>query len=90
MSDHNAGLSIERKAAMELYKPPFRHIRGYIYDSANHMVADMDSEVRASVIARVRGWGRIGYMRDAAVLQDEVGDMIADALSAYYELKDAK
>jgi hypothetical protein len=73
----------KRKAAMAIYKPPFKHHRGYIYDSQQHMVAD-DHDVHAAVVARVRGWGRIGYMQNPEELQDEVGEMMADALNALY------
>jgi hypothetical protein len=77
-----------RNAAMAIYRPPFRFVNGYVYDNQNHVVADHDniSEklVTGSVCARVRGWGRIGYMPNAAKLQDEVGALIADALNEYY------
>jgi hypothetical protein len=73
---------------MAIYRPPFRFVNGYVYDNQNHVVADHDniSEklVTGSVCARVRGWGRIGYMPNAAKLQDEVGALIADALNEYY------
>lgn len=69
-----------RDKAKELYKPPFRHDRGYIFDADSNMVAD-DAEAN---IMRVRGWGRIGYMEDPELLQDEVGVMIAEALTAYW------
>jgi len=77
----------KRKAAMAIYTPPFKYAHGYIHDSAGHMVADqdgLDGEVEKSVVARVRGWGRIGYMPNPEELQDEVGQMMADALTAYY------
>lgn len=77
----------KRKAAMAIYTPPFKFYGGYIYDSKGHMVADqdgIDGEVEKSVVARVRGWGRIGYMPNPEELQDEVGHMMADALTAYY------
>jgi hypothetical protein len=73
----------KRKAAIALYKPPFKFEHGYIFDAEHHMVAD-DDNVKNHVVARVRGWGRIGYMPDAAQLQDEVGRVIADALNAYW------
>ena len=80
----------KRAAAMAIYTPPFRYEHGYIFDSANHMVADNggigdDKSVECAVAARVRGWGRIGYMPDAAALQDEVGQMMADALNDLYK-----
>ena len=80
----------KRAAAMAIYTPPFRYEHGYIFDSANHMIADNggigdDKSVECAVAARVRGWGRIGYMPDAAALQDEVGQMMADALNDLYK-----
>jgi hypothetical protein len=73
----------KREAAIALYKPPFKFEHGYIFDAEHQMVAD-DDNVESHVAARVRGWGRIGYMPDAAQLQDEVGRVIADALTAYW------
>lgn len=74
----------KRAAAMAIYTPPFKYLYGYIYDSQHNMVSD-DQNVDGAVAARVRGWGRISYMPNAAELQDEVGQMIADALNALYE-----
>jgi len=79
----------KRAAAMAIYTPPFKFQYGYIYDSQNRMVADNGPicdgpNVEGAVAARVRGWGRIGYMPNAAELQDEVGQMMVDALNAYY------
>lgn len=73
----------KRKAAMAVYTPPFKYVRGYIYDSQNLMVAD-DDKVEDAVASRVRGWGRLSYLPNGAELQDEIGQMIADALTAYY------
>lgn len=79
-----------RKAAMAVYKPPFIYQYGYIYDSQNLMVADNgglgkeDPGVKGAVAARVRGWGRLGYLPNGAELQDEIGQMMADALNALY------
>ncbi len=78
-----------RPYAMAVYTPPFRYQYGYIFDSANHMVADQGgigevNTVEGAVAAQVRGWGRIGYMPSAAAIQDEIGQMIADALNEYY------
>jgi hypothetical protein len=67
--------------AMALYKPPFRHECGYIFDAAHQMVADE----AGNHLLEVRGWGRIGSMKDAENLQDKVGDIIAVALTEYWE-----
>ena len=79
----------KRKAAMAVYAPPFTYLHGYIYDSQNLMVADGGStgdnpSVEGAVAARVRGWGRLGYLPNGAELQDEVGQMMADSLNALY------
>lgn len=81
-----------RNAAMGIYTPPFRFVRGYIYDSQDNMVADQggpgtEDTVKGSIAARVRGWGKIGYMPNAAALQDEVGQMMVDALNMLYATK---
>ena len=73
----------KRKAAMAVYTPPFKFQRGYIFDSQQLMVAD-DDNVDGAVAARVRGWGRLSYLPNGAELQDEIGQMMADALNAYY------
>lgn len=82
-------ISQERADAMALYTPPFKFIHGYIYDSKNNMAADQGGcnerdEARAMMVAQIRGWGRIGYMPNAAALQDEAGNMLADALNLLY------
>lgn len=79
-----------RKAAMAVYKAPFKYNHGYIYDSQNLMVADDggygdDNSVSGAVASHVRGWGRLGYLPDGDKLQDEIGQMMADALNLYYE-----
>jgi len=71
-----------RKRALALYRPPFRFDHGYFRDSNYEMVADNhgdDGEIR------VRGWGRIGYMVKPAELQDAVGELIAEALTEYWQ-----
>lgn len=80
-----------RKAAFDLYTPPFRHEHGYILDANNQVVADNGAigEMKGVIAARIRGWGRIQYMDNpegrAAALQDEVGAIVADALTAWWQ-----
>lgn len=78
-----------RQRALALYQPPFHFIHGYIYDSKNKMFSDDDGQ---DTVQRVRGWGRISYLPDAAKLQNEVGALIAEALTEFWtkaqELKD--
>ena len=81
----DAGLTA---TAMALYTPPFRFIRGYIYDARHHMVADDESQ---DVALRVRGWGRVNSdhqkgvrLEDPEALQDRVGELIAAALTDFW------
>lgn len=78
-----------RKAALDLYKPPFRHEHGYIRDANHQMVADDAwSEGSGLIASRIRGWKRIQYLdkpeQRAAALQDEVAEMVAEALNTYW------
>lgn len=87
MTDKQPPFGSKRAAALALYKAPFRFIHGYIHDADGRMVADQggfEGKVEEHIIARVRGWGRIGYMPDAEALQDEVGAVIAEALSSFW------
>lgn len=73
----------ELKRALALYKGPFKHMHGYVFDVNGEMVCDDgDAEDR---IARVRGWGRIQKKENPEQLQDSVGDVIALALSEFWE-----
>jgi len=75
-----------KQRAFDLYKPPFKFLHGYIFDSSGERVSDDgDIDVKKEMIAaRVRGWGRIGYLPTPEQLQDQVGQMIADALTEYW------
>ncbi|HCJ29158.1 MAG TPA: hypothetical protein DHV63_07680 [Pseudomonas sp.] len=75
--------------ALALYKPPFRFDRyGYIWDAEDNMVADNHIEAEADGAAlRVRGWGRISYLKNPEQLQDEIGRIMAQALTEYWERK---
>lgn len=61
-----------------LYKPPFRHERGYIWDAEGNRVAGRDCDGYLS------GGRRISLMPDSSQLQDAVGDLIAKALTEYW------
>lgn len=65
--------------ARALYTPPFKVIEGAIFDSAGHKIAD-DREG----VMRVRGWGRLSYLKDGAELQDAVAQTLADALNSHW------
>ena len=78
-----------QSAAIDLYKPPFKFECGYIFDSEHNMLADnggMD-ELMDGMAARIRGWGRIQYLKDfkPEELQDTVGELVAIALTEYWE-----
>lgn len=73
-----------RDRAKALYVPPFRFEDGYIWDAKGQMVADDHVDDHGTQPLRVRGWGRIGYLKDAEDLQDEVGKHIAEILSAHW------
>jgi hypothetical protein len=75
--------AILRRRAFELYRPPFQYHMGYVTDARDEIAADLGGV--EAMIARVRGWGRIGYMKDSEALQDEVGHLIAEALTALWE-----
>lgn len=74
--------------ALALYKPPFKFMYGYIHDGDGRVVADNNVGADNQVL-RVRGWGRISYMENAEALQDEVGEVIAVALTEYWQKKGA-
>lgn len=74
-----------RARAISLYKPPFKFYFGYIWDADGQMVADQNLNEDGQIL-RVRGWGRISYLENPEALQDEVGEVIALALSNYWNL----
>jgi hypothetical protein len=68
--------------ALAIYKPPFYFLAGYIFDSDHQPVAD-DYESKFGAL-RVRGWGKIQYLENPEKLQDEVGNLIAIALTEFW------
>lgn len=73
-----------RERALALYSPPFHFEGGYIWDSKGEVVADDGHLNEAASVERIRGWGRIGYLPDPKALQDTVGELIAEALNAFW------
>ena len=74
-----------RAVAFGLYQPPFRFEHGWIWDANNNHVSDDGGPGHYDArMARVRGWGRLQKLPDGARLQDEVGQMIAEALNAFW------
>lgn len=76
-----------KRRALDLYKPPFRYDSrgGYIFDADNRMVADQRENDPPGTALRVRGWGRIGYLKDPEKLQDAAGELMAEALTVFWE-----
>ena len=83
------------KTALDLYKAPFSYQYGYIFDANGQTFADNSCESDESIecsktgslALRVRGWGRISYLKtefDNGEIQDEVGRLIAVALTEYW------
>jgi hypothetical protein len=68
--------------ALDLYSPPFRYEHGFIWDAKNLMVADDEGQ---DIALRIRGWGHISYLPDPEKLQDEVGELMAQALTEFWE-----
>ena len=80
-----------KQKALQILKPPFKLINGFIVDSAKpnqNIVAD-DGEVELGTVARLRGWGRLSYMDDGEQVQDAIGEVIAEALNQYFERLEA-
>lgn len=75
--------------AKALYAPPFRYEMGYIHDSKHKMVADdvlpEPEHLEPGMALRVRGWGHIQKHEDPEALQDEVGKLMAEALTGFWE-----
>jgi hypothetical protein len=65
------------KKALDLYRPPFRHEHGHILDSCGEMASDQ-------TMLRIRGWGRISHLENPEELQDDVGRLIAEALTRFW------
>lgn len=76
-----AKLTDLQQAALALYQGPFTYERGYIFDAKRNMFAD-DGDVDA--MARLRGWGRISYLKEPEKLQDTVGELLAALLTKHW------
>lgn len=74
-----------RARALVVYKAPFKCRHGYIYDAEGNMVMDDHCDESPAAIARLRGWGHLCRKPNPEALQDELGDLIAEALSEFWE-----
>ena len=85
---------------LSLYQAPFRYDRrgGYIWDANSKMVADnydpddaIDLSQNIEPTLRIRGWGYIQYLKhdqlSPAQIQDALGEMMAQALTEYWQRK---
>ena len=76
-----------RRVGMSLYKPPFKYEHGFIFDSNDHIFAD--DGPTGMLLARIRGWGYIqhagGTTVTAEAIQDELGQVVADALTEFWD-----
>ena len=78
---------------LHLYKAPFKYDgMGYIWDANGKMIADSIGE-SVPAFAQVRGWGYLTGMGQggsaiphdiAEEIQDEIGHMMAEALTEYW------
>jgi len=62
-----------KQKVKDLYKAPFRfdEMGGYVFDDGN-------------MVLEVRGWGRIQYLEDGQILQDQVGYLIANIMTEHW------
>lgn len=78
-----------RKRALDLYKGPFRFDGiSYIWDANGEMVAD--GKIDEDIGPRVRGWGRMKYLKDTDALFVETGHALAEALTIGWKALRAK
>lgn len=90
-------MPVSEEEVLGLYKPPFYHTLGYIFDADNNMVSDDNDTLHRELSAgnsfatqRVRGWGRLSYLENPEQKQDKMGEIIAKALTEYWEKNDAR
>jgi hypothetical protein len=77
------------RETMKLFTPPFRFEGGYTWDAKGEMVADnhTDADSIENPVLRVRGWGRLSYLPNTEQLYNDIGALLADALTAYWNRK---
>ena len=75
-----------QRVALGVYKPPFRYDKrgGYIWDAGDKMVSDEVTR-RAKEVTMLRGWGNIKYLDNPINVHDAVGELIALALTQFWE-----
>lgn len=72
-------------------KPPFRDMGcGFIGDSNHHLLdvpgyASEFNDKNDCHLAKIRGWGFFGYLKDGEKLQDEWRDFVISALNEKYD-----
>jgi len=70
-----SGTTDLRSQALELYRPPFRREYGYVFDSRSDTIVS---------VLRPRG-SRVKSPLDPNPLQDAAGDLVAEALTRFWE-----
>lgn len=78
---------------MRLLKPPFSHQHGYIFDDAGQMVADTPDDDDDGGVIRIRGWGRLRNQfgaEKAAQVQDEIAELVVEAMNAFWARESAE
>ena len=73
-----------KQQALDQYTPPFSYRGGYIHDVDHKMVAD---DAGGNHILRIRGWGKLGKLENGAEVQDMIGELIAEALTEYWNTR---
>jgi hypothetical protein len=68
--------------ALELYETPFYFHMGYIVDAKHRPIADDQAQDCA---LRALGRKRISHLPEPGALQDEVGRLMAIALTEYWD-----
>lgn len=58
-----------RPTPEKLIVGPVKHVCGMIHDKEGNHIVD------------IRGWGRLQYMKDGEILQDKIGDWVAQAIN---------
>lgn len=75
-----------KQTALSLYTPQFKYYRGYIWDATNKMLSDDGGQ---NSVQRVRGWGEIQKLPHGEKIQDTVGELIAQALTEFWNKNNA-
>jgi len=82
---------MSQQTLRETLKPPFTHdVIGMVYDGNTRLVdvpgyALEGQDEKDTHLAKVRGWGFFGYLKNGEQLQDEFMDFLTAALNEKWE-----